>query len=270
MDYTTILVNQEQAGLAVIQFNRPDIHNAFDEVFIRELTGVLDTLNRDNTVRVVVLKSTGKSFSAGADLNWMQRMADYSWSENYQDSLSLATLMQTLAAMNKPTIAAVQGSAFGGGVGLVACCDIALSVPTAMFCLSEVKLGLIPAVISPYVIAAIGERAAKRYFVTAERFSADTALRLGLLHDIVDADKLDDVAMTMAQTILANGPQAVLEAKRLIQRVAGKPIDEDVIRHTATKIADIRASTEGREGITAFLEKRAPDWGKTASPDLGD
>jgi methylglutaconyl-CoA hydratase len=178
--------------------------------------------------------------------------------------------MQTLASMDKPTIAAVQGSAFGGGVGLVACCDIALCAPAALFCLSEVKLGLIPSVISPYVIAAIGERASKRYFVTAERFNADTALRLGLVHDIVEAEKLDDAAMTMAHAILANGPQAVLEAKRLIQRVAHKPIDEELIRHTANKIADIRASTEGREGITAFLEKRSPDWGKTTSPDLGD
>ena len=270
MDYTTILVQQEENGLAIVQFNRPDIHNAFDEIFIRELTGALDTLNRDSSVRVVLLKSTGKSFSAGADLNWMQRMADYSWTENYQDSLALATLMQTLASMDKPSIAAVQGSAFGGGVGLVACCDIVLCAPSAQFCLSEVKLGLIPAVISPYVLAAIGERASKRYFVSAERFSADTALRLGLVHEIVDADKLDDAATTLTQAILANGPNAISEAKRLIKRVAGKPIEEDVIRHTATKIADIRASTEGREGITAFLEKRAPDWGKSASPDLGD
>lgn len=270
MDYTTILVNNLENGLAIVQFNRPDIHNAFDEVLIRELTGVLENLNNDNKVRVVLLKSTGKSFSAGADLNWMQRMAAYSWTENYQDSLSLATLMQTLACMDKPTIAAVQGSAFGGGVGLVACCDIALCAPAAQFCLSEVKLGLIPAVISPYVIAAIGERAAKRYFVSAERFSADTALRLGLVHEVIDAEKLDDAAMELAQAIIANGPNAVGEAKRLIKRVAGKAIDEEVIRHTATKIADIRASTEGREGITAFLEKRAPDWGKSASPDLGD
>ncbi len=270
MDYTTILVNNQENGLAIVQFNRPDIHNAFDEVFIRELNGVLESLNNQANVRVVLLKSSGKSFSAGADLNWMQRMAGYSWSENYQDSLSLATLMQTLASMSKPTIAAVQGSAFGGGVGLVACCDIAVCAPSAQFCLSEVKLGLIPAVISPYVIAAIGARAANRYFVTAERFTAETALRLGLVHDIVEAEKLDAVTITMAEAILANGPNAVSEAKRLIKKVAGHAIDEEIIRHTATKIADIRASTEGREGITAFLEKRTPDWGKTASPDLGD
>jgi len=260
METTTILVNNDARGVGTITLNRADLHNAFDDVVIREVTDALQLFDRDDGVRIVVVRAVGKSFSAGADLNWMKRMAGNSWQQNYQDSLGLATLMQALASMNKPTIAVVQGAAFGGGVGLVACCDIALASETASFCLSEVKLGLIPSVISPYVIAAIGQRAAKRYFVTAERFDAKTALRLGLVHDLFTPEQLDAEADKLVTALLANGPKAVLEAKRLIARVANRPIDEELVRVTAQKIADIRASAEGREGVTAFLEKRPADW----------
>lgn len=268
METTTILVSKDERGVGTVTLNRPDLHNAFDDVLIREMTEVLQAFGRDDSVRVVVLRSTGKSFSAGADLNWMKRMATYSWQQNYQDSLGLATLMQSLGQMKKPTVGVVQGAAFGGGVGLVACCDIALAANTASFCLSEVKLGLIPSVISPYVIAAIGERAAKRYFVTAERFDANTALRLGLVHDLYAPEQLDAEADKLITMLLANGPKAVQEAKKLIARVAHQPIDEDLVRFTAQKIADIRASAEGREGVTAFLEKRAPNWDVKESTEL--
>ncbi|NQD37877.1 enoyl-CoA hydratase/isomerase family protein [Permianibacter sp. IMCC34836] len=268
METTTILVNKDDRGVGTITLNRAELHNAFDDVLIREMTETLQVFDKDDSVRLVVVRSTGKSFSAGADLNWMKRMASYSWQQNYQDSLGLATLMQTLASMNKPTFAVVQGSAFGGGVGLVACCDIALAAETASFCLSEVKLGLIPSVISPYVVAAIGERAARRYFVTAEKFTADTALRLGLVHDLHAADQLDAEADKLIAALLANGPRAVQEAKRLIERVANKPIDEELVRSTAQKIADMRASAEGREGVTAFLEKRPPNWNVKDSTEL--
>ncbi len=268
MDDSAILIAKDARGVGTLTLNRPDLHNAFDDTLIRDLTEALQAMNADDSVRVIVLRALGKSFSAGADLNWMKRMAGYSWSQNYQDSLGLATLMQTLATLSKPSVAVVQGAAFGGGVGLVACCDIALASSTASFCLSEVKLGLIPAVISPYVIAAIGERAAKRYFVTAERFNAETALRLGLVHELYAPDHLDAEVEKLVDTLLANGPVAVQEAKRLIARVAGKPIDEDLVRFTAQKIADLRASAEGREGIGAFLEKRTPNWDVKDSTDL--
>lgn len=270
MEYTTLISSKDEQGVGVIQLNRPDVHNAFDDVLIRELTESLGEFERDDSIRAVLLKSSGKSFSAGADLNWMKRMAEYGWTENYQDSLALATLMQTLANMSKPTIGVIQGAAFGGGVGLVACCDIALASTSAIFCLSEVRLGLIPAVISPYVIAAIGARAARRYFVTAERFDAQVALRLGLVHELFAAENLDDAAAQMAKAIANNGPKAVVEAMRLIDKVSIAPIDEDMVRYTASKIADLRATAEGREGVAAFLEKREPNWDVKNTPDLGD
>jgi len=260
MENSAILIEQNAHGVGTVTLNRAEIHNAFDDALIRDLTEAIQSFEQNPEVRVIVLRSTGKSFSAGADLNWMKRMADYSWNQNYQDSLGLATLMQTLASTSKPTVGVIQGAAFGGGVGLVACCDIALASNRASFCLSEVKLGLIPAVISPYVIAAIGERAAKRYFVTAERFNAETALRLGLVQDIYEPEQLDGEAEKVIAAILENGPVAVLEAKKLIVNIANRKLDEETIRFTAQKISDIRASAEGKEGITAFLEKRSPNW----------
>lgn len=260
MNKSTITISDLENGIVRVTLNQPDIHNAFDEQLIAELTTTVKTLDADESVKVMILDAAGKSFSAGANLNWMRRMADYSREENYQDSVQLAALMSAIYEMKCPTIAAVQGAAYGGGVGLVACCDIAIASEKASFCLSEVKLGLIPAVISPYVVKAIGERAAKRYFVTAERFKADRAKELGLLSEVVTADELESTVMSIAESIINNGPAAVLEAKHLVNSVVGKPIDGPLRALTATRIADIRASAQGKEGVSAFLEKRKPVW----------
>ncbi|WP_033067707.1 enoyl-CoA hydratase/isomerase family protein [Thalassospira australica] len=251
-----------EAGIATITLNRPDIHNAFDDVLIADLTTKIDTLNTDPAVRVIILTGAGKSFSAGADLNWMKRMAEYSHAENLADSRALAKLMKVLNFSSKPTIALVNGAAFGGGVGLAACCDIVIASDRASFCLSEVKLGLIPAVISPYVVEAIGVNQARRYFLTAERFNAQTAQQIGLVHEVVSGDELTARGQEMAKILLANGPDAMHAAKNLIYAVANKPISDAVIDDTAQRIADQRASDEGREGIRAFLEKRPANWSK--------
>ncbi len=211
-------------------------------------------------MRVVVLAAAGKSFSAGADLNWMRRMAGYSTAENEADARRLANLMQVLHGLAKPTVARVQGSAFGGGVGLVACCDIAIAAETAQFALTEVRLGLVPAVISPYVVAAIGPRAARRYFLTAERFDAAEAARLGLVHRVVPAAELDGAVAALVATLADGGPQAQRDAKALVAAVSGRAIDAALIEETVQRIAALRAGAEGREGIAAFLEKRPPAW----------
>ncbi|MCB2102846.1 MAG: enoyl-CoA hydratase/isomerase family protein [Rhodobacterales bacterium] len=247
-------------GTAWVTLNRPDVHNAFDDALIARLTAELHLLNDDHSVRAVVLGAAGRSFSAGADLNWMKRMAGYTHAENMEDARALAGLMHALNHLNKPTIAMVQGAAYGGGVGLVACCDIAIAADRATFCLSEVKLGLIPAVISPFVVAAMGQRAARRYFLTAERFDAAEALRLGLVHRVVDEGHLRATVDETLATLQANGPRAMAAAKDLIFAVADRPADDAVLEDTARRIADRRASDEGREGVGAFLEKRKPDW----------
>lgn len=247
-------------GVATLTLDRPDVHNAFDDVLIAELTTRLNALDADSAVRVVVLAANGKSFSAGADLNWMKRMAQYSEAENLRDAMQLADLMRTLDRMHKPTIARVHGAAFGGGVGLVACCDIAVAAREAQFCLSEVRLGLIPAVISPYVVQAMGARAARRYFLTAERFGAEEARRLGLVSEVVDADKLDESVGALTSHLLKGGPHALAAAKDLIAAVADRPIESTVVEDTARRIASQRASAEGKEGVAAFLEKRAAGW----------
>jgi len=249
-------------GIATLTLDRPEVHNAFDDHLIAELTHKLRDLDHNPAVRAVVLAAQGKSFSAGADLNWMKRVARYSEAENLRDAIALASLMRTLDAMTKPTLARVQGSAFGGGVGLVACCDIAVASAKAAFSLSEVRLGLIPAVISPYVIAAMGSRAARRYFLTGERFGAEEALRLGLVHELVPGDHLLRAADRIITSLLEGGPRAHAEAKRLVFDVAGKPIEPAVIDETTRRIAAIRASPEGREGVAAFLDKRKPNWVK--------
>ena len=249
-------------GVATITLNRPDIHNAFDDVLIADLTGKIETLDADPLVRVIILTGAGKSFSAGADLNWMKRMAGYSHRENLADSRALAKLMKVLNFASKPTIALVNGAAFGGGVGLAACCDIVIASDRASFCLSEVKLGLIPAVISPYVVEAIGVNQARRYFLSAERFNAETAKQIGLVHEIVAGDELAARGNEMANILLTNGPAAMHAAKDLIYAVANKPISDAVIDDTAHRIADQRASDEGREGVGAFLEKRPANWSK--------
>lgn len=245
-----------------ITLNRPDIHNAFDDKLIQEFIIALDNIQNDKNIRAVIIAANGKNFCAGADLNWMQRIAKYSYEENLADAQQLATLMHKLNTLNKPTIALVQGGAFGGGVGLVACCDIALAAENASFCLSEVKIGLIPSVISPYVIAAIGEKAARRYFLTAEKFNAETAQQLGLIHAVVPEQKLAETGDKIIQQLLQNSPAAISAAKELIRDVASKNCDANLIAETAKRIAKIRVSQEGQEGLSAFLEKRNPSWAK--------
>lgn len=255
------VVVERQGPVALLTMNRPERHNAFDDALIAELTDALRALEADEAVRVVVLSGTGRSFSAGADLTWMKRMAGYSKEDNVRDAMGLGALMRTLAFLRKPTIARVHGNAFGGGVGLVACCDIAVANHQATFALSEAKLGLIPAVISPYVVSAIGEKAARRYFLTAERFDAGEAWRLGLVSELATSDAdMDEKIGAIVDALLEASPAAQRESKELIRAVAGKPITSDVIQDTAERIARLRASPEGREGVAAFLEKRKPSW----------
>jgi methylglutaconyl-CoA hydratase len=260
MDDNHILTEVREDGVATVTLNRADVHNAFNDAVIADLTDVLRRLGADDAVRAVVLRAEGKSFSAGADLGWMQRMAGYGHEENLRDAAALAELMRMLNFLPKPTVARVQGAAFGGGVGLVACCDIAIASEAAAFSLSEVRLGLIPAVISPYVVAAIGERAARRYFLTAERFDAAEALRIGLVHQVVPADQLDTAVDAILTRLSEGGPAAQRAAKDLIFAVAHRPVDQSLIHDTAERIANIRASSEGREGLAGFLEKRKPAW----------
>ena len=260
MTFPLFVQEIDEQGAARITLTRAEVHNAFNEALIAELTAALDGLAQDPRVRVVVLAAQGPSFSAGADLNWMKAMAGYSRAENLEDARRLAGLMRTLNGLPKPTVALVQGPAYGGGVGLVACCDIVVAVEEARFCLSEVKLGLIPAVISPYVVATIGEAAARRYFLTAEAFSSGEAQRLGLVHEVVDRGALEVRGRQLVDALLQGGPAAQREAKVLVFAVAGRRVDEGLIEETAGRIAELRVSQEGREGITAFLEKRKPDW----------
>jgi methylglutaconyl-CoA hydratase len=257
-------------AVATVTLNRPEIHNAFDEALIAQLTATFVSLDDNPDVRAVVLAGAGRSFCAGADLNWMKRMAAFGADENLADAHALAAMLRSLYALSKPTIARVTGAAYGGGVGLVAACDIAIAVPEATFALSEAKLGLIPATIGPYVIEAIGARQARRYFLTAERFGAVDALRIGLLHEVVAADAIDARIDTLIAMLKSASPAAQLECKALIRGVAHRPIDEDVIAGTAEHIAAVRASAEGREGVAAFLGKRMPAWlGTAATRDEG-
>jgi len=257
--YATLEVTVSGA-IARVALNRPDVHNAFDETLIAELTHVVRTFDADTSIRVLILEGRGKSFCAGADLNWMKKMAGFSHAENLADASNLAAMLSALNGMSKPTIARVHGAAYGGGVGLVACCDIAIGTPGATFALSETRLGLIPAAISPYVIEAIGARAARRYFLSAERFGAEEARHLGLLHELVADAELNAVVDRIAASLLDAGPQAQSEAKLLIRAVAQRPIDQGVIGDTAKRIARVRATPEGKEGVAAFLAKRKPAW----------
>lgn len=247
-------------AVARLRLDRPTLHNAFDAALIAALTSMLEQVGADDGVRVVVLEGSGASFSAGADLNWMRGMASAREAANRDDALALARLMRTLDELPKPTIARVHGAAFGGGVGLVACCDIAIGVPEAKFGLTESKLGLLPAVISPYVIAAIGPREARRWFATAEIFDAATALRIGLLHDVVAADALDAAIERQIALLLKAGPHAAAGAKRLVARVTAGADRDRVDADNADLIASLRVSPEGQEGLSAFLDKRAPAW----------
>lgn len=249
-----------ESGVATVTINRPEVRNAFNDEVIAELTGAIFEYGERAEVRCIVLAGNGPAFCAGADLNWMKRLATYTYDENLEDARALANMLRVLYKCPKPTIARVQGDAYAGGMGLVAACDIAVSVDSANYCLSEVKLGLIPATISPYVIRAMGTRAAHRYFLTAERFSAAEALRLGFVHEVVPAAELDARVAAIAQGLLAAGPGALKACKELVQDVAGHKIDHVLVERTVKGIADIRASDEGREGIQSFLGKRKPSW----------
>ena len=250
----------QQGAVLTLTLNRPEVRNAFNDDVILELTRAFQDAGQRADVRAVVLAAEGPAFCAGADLNWMRRMADYTRAENVADAAALATMLEVIYHCPKPTVVRVQGDVFAGGVGLVAVCDIAISVDSATYCLSEVKLGLVPATISPYVIRAMGARAAHRYFLTAERFSAAEAHRIGFVHEVVAVDALDARVDAIAQALVVAGPAAVRRCKALLQDVAGRDIDAALIAHTVEGIADIRSSAEGREGVQSFLQKRKPDW----------
>ena len=256
----TALTQITQGAVRTITLARPDVRNAFNDEVIAELKAAFEAAGKASDVRCVVLAAEGPAFCAGADLNWMRRMADYTREENLADAGCLADMLHTLYTCPKPTIARVQGDVFAGGVGLVAACDMAVSVDTATYCLSEVKLGLIPATISPYVIRAMGARAAHRYFLTAERFNATEAHRIGLVNEVVTADTLDAKLSELTQALVAASPNAVKACKQLVQEVAEQEINSALMAHTVTGIADIRASAEGKEGVQSFLQKRKPNW----------
>ena len=255
-----ILLVEKRDQVAYVTLNRPQIRNAFDETLIAELGRALAELDADATVRAVVLGGAGTAFCAGADLNWMKRMSGYGYDQNLADARALASMLKTLDRMSKPTIARVHGPAFAGGVGLVAACDIAVGTPEAKFCLSEAKLGLSPATISPYVVRAMGEKAARRYFLTAEVFDANEAYRVGLLSSVSASENLDAEIGKILGHLVAGGPQALAKIKDLIRRVSSGSVDDAMIDDTAKRIAEIRVSPEGKEGIASFLEKRKPAW----------
>ena len=250
-----------QSGpVARITLTMPEIRNAFSDEVIQAITEAFADVGARADVRAVVLAAEGPAFCAGANLNWMRRMADYTREENLADASKLAAMLRTIAECPKPTIARVQGDVYAGGMGLVAACDMAVSVDTAWYCLSEVKIGLAPATISPYVIRAMGARAAQRYFLTAERFTAAEAHRIGFVHEVVTADALDAKVDELLKALTSASPAAVVACKTLVADVVGRDIDEDLIAYTVEAIADIRASAEGREGVQAFLNKRKPAW----------
>lgn len=259
MPFTTLEIELNNQ-VATIWMNRPDLHNAFDEILIAELTAACIALDGDADVRIVVLGGRGKSFSAGADLNWMRRAANNGIDENLNDARALAGMLRTLAEMKKPTIARVQGAALGGGMGLAAACDIAVASTKAVFATSEVKFGIIPSAISPYVLRAIGARQATRYFQTAERIDAARAREIGLVHEVAEPEALDAKVAEIVTALLAGGPNAQAAAKDLIRAVDHQPVNHTLVEDTAHRIAHLRATPEAREGIGAFLDKRQPGW----------
>jgi methylglutaconyl-CoA hydratase len=246
--------------VATVTLNRPEVRNAFNQAAIAELALAFDELGRSDVVRAIVLAANGPAFCAGADLNWMKQMAGYSDAENLDDATKLADMLRTIYLCPKPVVAKIQGDCYAGGMGLVAACDIAVAAEEANFCLSEVKLGLVPATISPYVIKAMGETAARRYFLTAERFPAAEAHRIGFVHELVKADELNAGVAAIVKSLVSNSPNAVQQAKVLVRDIAGRPVDNALLADTAARIAAIRASQEGREGVASFLEKRKPSW----------
>jgi methylglutaconyl-CoA hydratase len=259
MNYETLEVTI--AGtLATVTLNRPDVRNAFNEKTINELALAFDELGSNELVRAIVLAANGAAFCAGGDLNWMKAMAGYTHAENNADAMQLAQMLRTIYLCPKPVVAKVHGDCYAGGMGLVAACDVVVAADVANFCLSEVKLGLIPATISPYVIKAMGEQASRRYFLTAERFGAAEAYRIGFAHEVVPADAIDARVAEIVKALLGNSPNAVKEAKALVRDVAGQPVTDALLADTALRIAHIRASEQGREGVASFLEKRKPAW----------
>ena len=255
-----IILEEDNQGICTISLNRPECHNAFNAEMIAELSEAFLHVQQSAHLRAMVLQAKGKSFCAGADINWMRSMAAFNYEENKQDAQRLALMFNRLYTIDKPTIAKVQGAVFGGAVGLIACCDIVIASKLSKYCLSEVKLGLVPATISPYVVEAIGVRHAKRYFCTAEVISARRARRIGLISETVSESELDSEVANLTQGILNNGPMAVNSCKQLIDAVKGHSIDQALIDQTSHIIARTRVSEEGQEGLSAFLEKRTPEW----------
>ncbi|MYN27112.1 enoyl-CoA hydratase/isomerase family protein [Duganella levis] len=259
MAFETLTITREDR-VATVTLNRPDVRNAFNETTIAEIKQAFSELGEDADLRAIVLAANGPAFCAGADLNWMKKMAGYTHAENHADALQLAEMLRTIYLCPKPVVAKVQGDCYAGGMGLVAACDIIVAVEEANFCLSEVKLGLIPATISPYVIKAMGENASRRYFLTAERFGAQEALRIGFAHEVVSTETLDAKVTEIVKALINNSPNAVQQAKVLVRDVAGQPVNDALLADTAERIAQIRASDQGREGVASFLEKRKPAW----------
>ena len=259
MDYTNLDIAVAE-GIATVWMNRPERHNAFDETLIAELTQAFVALDANAAVRAVVLAARGKSFSAGADLGWMRRAASYTAEENLRDARALAAMLKTIDRMTKPTVARVQGAALGGGTGLACACNIAIASTDASFATTEVKFGIVPATVGPYVVRAIGERMASRYFLTAERFDAHEARRIGMVHDVCAPEALDERVRSVAQSLLAGGPNAQAAAKLLLRTITHRTIDDALIEDTARCIAELRATPEAKEGVGAFLDKRDPGW----------
>jgi methylglutaconyl-CoA hydratase len=251
----------KQVGyIAHVTLNRPDVRNAFNAELISALTHAFEELSANTYLRAIVLGAHGKAFCAGADLNWMRAMADYNWDENFADAQKLAQMLWVLDQCPIPVLGHVQGDCYAGGMGLVAVCDVVLASDNVTFCLSEAKLGLLPATISPYVVRAMGQQAARRYMVTAERFTASQALAMGLVHEVCPASDLDAQVQQMVQALVANGPLAARACKQLVRDVSGQPINQALRDETARRIADIRGSAEGKEGLASFLQKRPPGW----------
>ena len=257
---TTTLEVRREGAVARVFLNRPEVRNAFNDGVIAELRQTFAALGTDPSLRCIVLGGHGKAFCAGADLAWMRAMADYDWERNRADAQALADMLWTIYSCPVPVVGRIHGDCYAGGVGLAAVCDVLVAVDTAGFCLSEAKLGLLPATIGPYVVRAMGEQAARRWFVTAERFDARQAQAMGFVHEVCAADALDAKVDGLVATLVANGPMAVRACKRLVQDLAGRPIDAALRADTARRIADIRASGEGRAGVQAFLNKQRPPW----------
>lgn len=257
---TPTLDIRRDGAVARVYLNRPELRNAFNDAVIAELTQAFRTLGADASLRAIVLGGHGKAFCAGADLNWMRAIGHYSWAQNKADAEGLAEMLWTVYSCPLPVVGRIQGDCYAGGLGLAAACDVLVAAEGVHFCLSEARLGLLPATIGPYVVRALGEQASRRYFVTAERFSAAEAHRLGFVHELVAAEALDAKVDEIAATLVANGPAAVKACKQLVHDVAGQPITAALREDTARRIADIRASDEGRAGVQAFLHKRNPPW----------